>query len=827
MKAKNIVMIMVFVLCIGVFSACGKEERNEVGFLIRQEGVPKEVLSSNSVELEADLSRSAEKNVLGPNIPKDYNEKDYMKYDIVSTYFTVRNGYGYEFVISVAGEEEDHKKDVKIFVSKVEGDTFCLKQVLTDEKFDAIFWEGDELYLADVNFDGMEDILIEHQYSAYKGARRYSCFLFNGDTYDFCESFTDIYNACIDPERERLLSTDDASQISLYQIFKFENGIFDCKYSLLVGHTPGEIRYYTEQAFARNTDPDSSSKHETLSFEEYSDEDGEKFINGKLYAEDSLWRMDDPVWYQGIFTLRKEPQSRKKDITLSESDMEEWIADCPKDGNMEAYYTAKVVFLGEYPLSGTIGGVEHESMLLYGYRGDQEENNGLIISLDHALYYVSWDWESPDMTLPRVACKNMDQDEDMEILITGLMEQGSTLHLESLCLLDFQGNSLKTAALTGYEAAQLAEEVVSCKDELARNYLYFYVGDEDRYSFRVPAPHRFDGKPEKYSSSDSVSYMRQVRFNEEKGKLEVRPQAECENALSTVDIVINYRLVYENGELGLKFLSFGQEEMPDPWRLDQRIGVKKDYDAEEYMQYPISTIYFYEENGYAYEFVISIKSQKESNEKDVKIFVSKREGDEYKLQQVIQNEVGDSYGHAMKEDGIYLMDVNFDGMNDILIHDGSYGARGHSYYSCYLYNGEEYELCKSFFDIPNPSIDTERKQILGYLYDNSGWQSFEIYTYQNGAFHKERELSEQTVYEEDAEGNDSVTYEYCESIYELTTNSDGTTQQKLVSEEEFSQEENGAEFVNDKLNGADSYWQFDVRGNLWGKDKIEEAWAQF
>lgn len=32
--------------------------------------------------------------------------------------------------------------------------------------------------------------------------------------------------------------------------------------------------------------------------------------------------------------------------------------------------------------------------------------------------------------------------------------------------------------------------------------------------------------------------------------------------------------------------------------------------------------------------------------------------------------------------------------------------------------------------------------------------------------------------------------------------------------------------MNDKLNGADPYWQFDVRGNLWGKDKIEEAWAQ-
>lgn len=273
---------------------------------------------------------------------------------------------------------------------------------------------------------------------------------------------------------------------------------------------------------------------------------------------------------------------------------------------------------------------------------------------------------------------------------------------------------------------------------------------------------------------------------------------------------------------GLSENEIVEAEEPEQEKMNWTPEISKDYDEEEYMKYPISSVYFLEKDGYGYELAISVKSQKEVDEKDVKIFVSKLEGDEYQLQQVIQNEVGDSYGNAMNEEGLYLMDVNFDGMNDILVHDGFYGSRDHSYYSCYLYNGEEYELCESFLNISNPSVDTERKQVLGYMYDVGGYQCFEIYAFENGEFYKERELSQQTVYKEDAEGDDPITYEYRERIFELKINSDGTTQWESVSEEKFSEEENGEEFVTNRLNGEDSYWKFDLRWDKWGKDKLVE-----
>ena len=277
--------------------------------------------------------------------------------------------------------------------------------------------------------------------------------------------------------------------------------------------------------------------------------------------------------------------------------------------------------------------------------------------------------------------------------------------------------------------------------------------------------------------------------------------------------LVEYKSGYKQ-EADILYIDNIERKEEESWLSD----ITKDYQENEYMKYPISSVYFLEKDGYGYELVIAVKKEKEPDKKDIKIFVSKLEGEEYQLQQVLQNKEGEdghNYGNGMPGGGLYLVDANFDGMDDILVHNGDWGDRGNSFYSCFLYNGEEYELCESFNGIPNPQVDTKRKQILAYESD-WGCQYFEIYVFENGRFYEEKRLYWKTVYNEALEGEDPWTDEYCETIFKQQINSDGTIRWETVSEEEFSEEENGKEYVDKKLRGEDSYWQFDLRDYEWG-----------
>lgn len=69
------------------------------------------------------------------------------------------------------------------------------------------------------------------------------------------------------------------------------------------------------------------------------------------------------------------------------------------------------------------------------------------------------------------------------------------------------------------------------------------------------------------------------------------------------------------------------------------------------------------------------------------------------------------------EEAFEIIDVNFDGFNDILIYLGSYGNQGVVYKDCFLWNVEKqrFENYGLFKDIPNPQIDESEK----YIYGNS------------------------------------------------------------------------------------------------------------
>ena len=64
-------------------------------------------------------------------------------------------------------------------------------------------------------------------------------------------------------------------------------------------------------------------------------------------------------------------------------------------------------------------------------------------------------------------------------------------------------------------------------------------------------------------------------------------------------------------------------------------------------------------------------------------------------------------------------DVNFDGIPDVLLFQGTLGAQGVTYYECYLSDGKKLKKCKGFDEIPNPYTNPGSKQITGNIRDGA------------------------------------------------------------------------------------------------------------
>ncbi|MBQ4557403.1 MAG: hypothetical protein IJA60_07145 [Clostridia bacterium] len=96
----------------------------------------------------------------------------------------------------------------------------------------------------------------------------------------------------------------------------------------------------------------------------------------------------------------------------------------------------------------------------------------------------------------------------------------------------------------------------------------------------------------------------------------------------------------------------------------------------------------------------------------------------------------------MAKDILTFADVNFDGIEDLCLKLGSFGAQGAVNVRAYLGNDdyETYTLCESFEDIPNPVIDAENRQILGTNRESAGEYSYRKFEFKNGEFVKTLEL---------------------------------------------------------------------------------------
>jgi hypothetical protein len=74
-------------------------------------------------------------------------------------------------------------------------------------------------------------------------------------------------------------------------------------------------------------------------------------------------------------------------------------------------------------------------------------------------------------------------------------------------------------------------------------------------------------------------------------------------------------------------------------------------------------------------------------------------------------EIPERIGNASA--GLIIADINFDGIDDVVVLHGGFGNRGIAEYSGFVYQGEKF-IETNLNAIPLTAIDTERGRIIGY-----------------------------------------------------------------------------------------------------------------
>lgn len=226
--------------------------------------------------------------------------------------------------------------------------------------------------------------------------------------------------------------------------------------------------------------------------------------------------------------------------------------------------------------------------------------------------------------------------------------------------------------------------------------------------------------------------------------------------------------------------------------------IEKDYEPKEYMDFPILSTFFRQEGEMGYELVIA--KEDESRERDVKVFVSCKEGAVYRLKQVLQDEGHN--GDAWDAEGIYLIDVDFDGEKDILVLNGHYGNQGAACYACYLYRQGMYEACESFSNILNASVDAENELILSSWRTSAVTHGWGMYAYVDGSYVLKRAIEQTYLTWYDGDEIQWKIWEDLDKTKEGYPGSENVT-------EEFLESDYDEAVIQDRIYAKGSLWELD------------------
>lgn len=151
-------------------------------------------------------------------------------------------------------------------------------------------------------------------------------------------------------------------------------------------------------------------------------------------------------------------------------------------------------------------------------------------------------------------------------------------------------------------------------------------------------------------------------------------------------------------------------------------------------------------DGWVFEWLVSDHNDKDNQFLEDGVLVATREEDNENVQVIHVKAEGRSGTKTSVEYKFEYVDVNFDGLPDLLICTGYHGSQGLSTYYCFLQTENGFGEAPSFTDIPNPTVDAENKLILSYWRNSASSHSWAEFKFQDNTYVMHRELRE--CYEE-------------------------------------------------------------------------------
>lgn len=200
-------------------------------------------------------------------------------------------------------------------------------------------------------------------------------------------------------------------------------------------------------------------------------------------------------------------------------------------------------------------------------------------------------------------------------------------------------------------------------------------------------------------------------------------------------------------------------------------------------------------DGWVFEWMISDYSDEDNWFWEDGVLVVSREGDSEEAQIInVKAEGGYAVWVSVKHKFEYV-DVNFDGLRDLLICTGHHGAQGLLTYYCFLQTGDGFEESPSFTEIPNPAVDADNRLILSQWRNSAASHSWAEFGYQDNTYVMYRELCEDLDHD--------ILYELDEDVWVWTVNGE-----VIGRSDELSREE-----IEDLIYNENSEWG--IEGDRW------------
>lgn len=148
------------------------------------------------------------------------------------------------------------------------------------------------LHVTDVNFDGYKDVIILNSFGGAHANTWYDGWLWNPEASSFAkaESFTDICNPALDPEKKCIYSTGGSGAGNHgWIIYQFIDGEFKVTNSLSYNEANGDY-YFQEQKLV-------NGEMEIVRDDVIQEGSFDDALSAAGYINDDLWQLDNPRWY--------------------------------------------------------------------------------------------------------------------------------------------------------------------------------------------------------------------------------------------------------------------------------------------------------------------------------------------------------------------------------------------------------------------------------------------------------------------------------------------------------------------------------------------------